>query len=117
MVGPSTTPSKSKGKQLALSSEESYDEHSSGLKEILIKPEGIYRRTWIRTGAIAPIDYNLLAKGIEANDEHSAVAESHSSNSYVKTEAFAYMTNTLEKMAISSEIIKESQWLERVKSG
>ena len=41
MVGPSTTPSKSKGKQLVLSSEESDTKHSSGLKEILIEPEGI----------------------------------------------------------------------------
>jgi len=42
MVGPSTTLSKSKGKQLALSSEESDVEFSSDLKEILIEPERIY---------------------------------------------------------------------------
>jgi len=42
MVGPSTTPSNSKGKQLAYSFDESDTEHSSGLKEILIKPEGLY---------------------------------------------------------------------------
>ena len=35
MLGPTTTPSKSKGKQLAISSEESNLERSSGLKEIL----------------------------------------------------------------------------------
>jgi len=33
MMGPSTTPSKSKGKQLAISSEESDVEPLSGLKE------------------------------------------------------------------------------------
>jgi len=41
MVGSSTTPSKSKGKQLTISSGESDIELSSGLKEILIEPEGI----------------------------------------------------------------------------
>jgi len=41
----------------------------------------------------------LLAKGIKANDEHSAITKSHSLNSYVKTKAFAYMANTSEKMA------------------
>jgi len=64
MVGASTTPSKSKGKQLALSSEESNAERSPGLKEILIEPEGIYRHTWIQTGIIASVNYNLLARGI-----------------------------------------------------
>ena len=88
-MGPSITPSKSKGKQLAFSSEESDTECSSGLKEILIEPEEIYRRTQIRTEAIAPIDYNLLARGIETDDEHSAIVGSHSSNSYRETEAFA----------------------------
>jgi len=39
MVGPSTTPSKSKRKQLAISSEDSDAERSSGLKETLIEPE------------------------------------------------------------------------------
>jgi len=47
MVGPSATPSKSKGKQLALSSKESDTECFSGLKEILLEPKEIYRRTRI----------------------------------------------------------------------
>ena len=64
MVGPNTTPSKSTGKQLALSSEESNTEHFSDLKEILIELEEIYRRTRIRTGTITPIDYNLLATNV-----------------------------------------------------
>jgi len=89
MAGLGTTLSKSKGKQLALSSEESYTKRSSGLKEILIELEGIYRRTWIRTRAIALIDYNLLAREIEVNGQHSTIVKSHSSNSYVETEAFA----------------------------
>jgi len=43
-VGPGT-PSKSKEKQLALSSEDPDAEYFLGLKEILFKPEGIYRYT------------------------------------------------------------------------
>ena len=61
MVGPSITPSKSKEKQLALSSKESDIEHSSSLKEISIEPEEIYQHTQIRTGAVVPIDYKSLA--------------------------------------------------------
>ena len=99
MVGLSTTLSKSKGKQLAFSSKESGAEYSSGLKEILIEPKRIYRHTQIRTGAIAPIDYNSLAKGNESNGEHSAIVESHSSNSLVEEEAFAYMAGTPEEIA------------------
>ena len=95
MVGPSITPSKSKGKQLALSSEDSDAECSSGLKEILIKAEGIYQCTRIRTGTISPVDYNALARGIEVSDEHSAIAKSQSSNSYMEKKAFAYMAETL----------------------
>jgi len=45
MMGPSITPCKLKGKQLALSSEESNTERFSGLKEKLIEPEEIYQRT------------------------------------------------------------------------
>ena len=99
MVDPSATSSKSKGKQLALSSEESDIECLPGLKEILIEPEGIDRRTRIQIGAITPIDYNLLAREIEANDKHSVIVESHSSNSYEETHAFTYMTGTLEEVA------------------
>ena len=77
MVGPSTTPSKSKGKQLAFSFEELDTKRSSGLKEILVEPEGIYWHTRIWTGAIALIDYNSLARGIEADDEHFAIVGSH----------------------------------------
>ena len=96
MVDPSTTPSKLKGKQLAMSSEKSDTERFSGLKEILIESEEIYEHTRIRTGAITPIDYNLPAKGNETDDEHSAIVGSYSSNSYRETKAFAYMADILE---------------------
>ena len=99
MVGPRTTPSKSKGKQFAFSSEESNTERSSGLKEIMIEPERIYQHTRIRTGGVIPIDYNSLARGIETDDEHSTIVGSHSSNSYMETEAFAYMADIPEEIA------------------
>ena len=70
-----------------------------GLKEILIEPEGIYRRTQIQTGTIVQIDYNMLAKGIELNDDRSAIAESHSSNSYMEKMVFAYMVSTPKELA------------------
>jgi len=53
---------------LALKSEESDVERSSGLKEILIEPEAIYQRTHIRTGSITSVHYNALARGIKVND-------------------------------------------------
>jgi len=40
-----------------------------------------------------------LAKDIESNEEHSPIAESHSSNSYVEKEACAYVANTPEEIA------------------
>ena len=70
MVCPSTMPSKSKGRQIALSSEELDVKCSSGLKEILIESERIYQRTRIQIGVITLVDYNAMAKGIEANDHH-----------------------------------------------
>jgi len=73
MMGPSFTPSKSKGKQLAVSSEESDADQSPDLKDVLIEPEGVYYHTRTRTGTIAPVDYSLLARRIELNDENSAI--------------------------------------------
>ena len=90
MVGQGATTSKSKGKQLALSSEDFDAKYSSGLKEILTEPEGIYRNARIRTEAMTSVDYNDLTKGIEVNEEHSAITESQSYNSYKETEAFTY---------------------------
>jgi len=41
MVGSSFTPSKSKRKQLAVSSEESDADRSTGLKDVIVKPEEV----------------------------------------------------------------------------
>ena len=70
MVGPCTTLSKSKGKQLVVCSGESDDEPSSGLKEILCELEGVYQHIRIRTGTIALVNYSALTRGIEVNDTH-----------------------------------------------
>ena len=64
-----------------------------------IEPEGVYRHTRTRTGVIPLIDYNALARGIEVNDLHSAIAESQVSNSSIEKEAFIYMTSTPEETA------------------
>ena len=88
MVGPSTTPSKTKGKQPIVSSDESDTE-----------PEGVYRHTRTRTGVIALVDCSALARGIEVSESHSAITELHASNFSVKNEAFAYIASNLEEMA------------------
>jgi len=80
MVGPSTTPSRSKEKQSIVSSEESDTES-----------EGVYRHTHTRTGTVVPVDYSALARGIEVSESHFAIAESQASNSFVEKEAFAYL--------------------------
>ena len=73
MVELSSTPSKSKWKQLAVSSEELNVDRSTGLKDILVKPKGVYQHTRTHMGTIVSVDYSLLAKEIEVNDEHSAI--------------------------------------------
>jgi len=73
MVGPNTTPSRTKGKQPIDSSDESDTE-----------PEGVYRHTRTRTGVIAPVDYSDLAHGIEVSESHFAIVESQASNSSVE---------------------------------
>ena len=65
--------SRSRGKQPAVCSDESDTE-----------PERVYRHTRTRTGVIPPINYNALARGIEVNDSHSAIAESQASNSSIE---------------------------------
>ena len=87
-MDPSITPSRSKGKQQIVSSDE-FD----------AKPKRVYRHTCTRTGVVAPVDYSALARGIQVNESHSAIAESQASNSSVEKEAFAYMANTPEEMA------------------
>jgi len=99
MVGPSTTPSTSKGKQPAISSDESDTEPSSGFREILIKPEGVYQHNRIRIGAISPVEYSARARGIEVSEAHFAIMRSQVSISSIEKEAFAYMAGTSEEVA------------------
>jgi len=68
------------------------------LKEILIQPGEIYQRARNRIEAITLVDYNVLARGIEASDEYSAIGESQSPNSYMEKKAFAYMAGTPEEV-------------------
>jgi len=88
MVGPSITPSRRKGKQPIVNSDESDTE-----------PEGVYRHTHTQTCVVAPVDYSALAWGIEASESYSAIVESQASNSSVEKEAFAYIASTPEEMA------------------
>jgi len=87
VVDPCTTPSKTKKKQPIVSSDESDT-----------KPEGVYRHTCTRTGVIAPVDYSVLARGIEVSELHSVIVESQASNSSVEKEAFAYIEITSKEM-------------------
>ena len=57
----------------------------------------MYRHTRTWTGAVAPINYSALARGIEVNKSHSVVTESQASNSSIEKEAFVYMINTPEE--------------------
>ena len=50
-------------------------------------------------GTISPIDYSLLAREIEVNDEHSAINESLSLISSSEIIAFSYMAGTPEEVA------------------
>ena len=84
---------------MAISLEESDTDRSLGLKDALAEPEGVYQHTRTCLGMIAPIDCSLLARGIEVNDEHSAIIESRSLNSSSKTISFAYMAGTPEVVA------------------
>ena len=118
MVGPSTTLSKSKENQLAIISKEFDFELFSGLKEILIKPEGICQHTRIQAGAITSVDYNAFVRGVETSNEYSTIADSQSSNSYMEKETFAFMAKTLEKVTNIFEeqarVQKEQQKMLRV---
>jgi len=71
IVGSSTMPNRTKGKQLIVSSDESDTE-----------PEGVYRHTRTRTSATTPVDYSALARDIEVSEAHSTIAESQVSNSF-----------------------------------
>ena len=99
MVGPSIMSIKSKGKQPVVSSDESDNEPSSDLREILIKPEGLYQHAHIQMGAIISVNYSAMARGIEVSEAHSTIAGSQASNSSIEKEAFAYMADTFEEVA------------------
>jgi len=88
MIGPSTMPSRTKGKKIIVSSDESDTE-----------PEGVHRQTRTQTGVTAPADYSALAWGIEVSESHSSIVESQASNSSVDKEAFVYMAGTPKEMA------------------
>ena len=64
-----------------------------------MEPEGVFKRTQTRRGIIAPLDYKGLAEGSQIKDEYSTIAESQSSCSSMKNQAFANMVGTLEEMA------------------
>jgi len=59
-------------------------------------------------GSKLEIDYNSLVRGIESDDEHSAIVTSHSSNSFREIEAFTYMAD------IAEEIVKKFEEQARV---
>ena len=79
--------SRSREKQPAVSFNESDTE-----------PEGMYRHTRTWTGAVSPINYNALTRGIEVSEFHSAIVESHASNSSVEKETFVCMASTCAEM-------------------
>jgi len=81
MVGSCTTLSKSKGKQPVVCPGESDGEPSFDLKEILSKSKGVYQHTRILTGTIALVNYSALARGVDMNGAHPAIAKSRASNS------------------------------------
>ena len=45
------------------------------------------------------MNYSVLTRGIEVNEEYPTIAESQASNSSTEKETFAYMTGTPEKVA------------------
>jgi len=109
MVGSSSTPSKFKGKQLAVSSEETAADRSPGLKDSLVEPKGVYWHTRTHMRTIDPVDYSLLSRGIEVNDEHSTIIESQSSNSSSETTAYAHWRELLRKWPGNSKSRPESK--------
>ena len=59
----------------------------------------VYQHTRILTGTIALVNFSALARVIEVNKAHPAIAESQASNSSTKKEAFAYMAGTPKEVA------------------
>ena len=60
-------------------------------------------------GTIALIDYSLLARRIEVNDELSTIIESQSLNSSSEIATFAYIAGTPEEVARQFEEQPESK--------
>jgi len=83
MMGPTTTPNRTKGKQPTVN----FDESDTEMK-------GVYHHTRTQTGTIAPVDYSALDQGIEVSEAHSAIVESQVLNSSVEKEAFTYIAGT-----------------------
>ncbi|ONK77795.1 uncharacterized protein A4U43_C02F10740 [Asparagus officinalis] len=88
-----------RGRSSTLSSDGSETDHSPSVREITNEFEGIYQRTRTRTGAIPPINYQSLARGTNSDDEHSAIAESQSSSSFVGHESFVHMAEHSEDLS------------------
>ena len=59
----------------------------------------MYQHTRIQTGIITLINYSALAKGIDVNEAHPAIAESQTSSSSTEKKAFTYMAVTPEEVA------------------
>jgi len=98
MVGLCTTPSKSKGKQPIIYSSKLMMNLLLVWKKYWVNQK-VYQHTRILTGTIALVNFSTLARVIEVNKAHPAIAESQASNSSTKKEAFAYMAGTPKEVA------------------
>ena len=88
-----------RGKASGPSSDDSETSRSPTVREIANEFEGIYQRTWTRMGAIPPVNYRRLARGTNSDDEHSAIAESQSSSSFIGHESFTHMAEYSEDLS------------------
>jgi len=59
---------------------------------------------------MTPVNYSLLARGIEVNDEHFAIIEFQFLNSSSETTAFAYMRELPREWPSDSKSKPESKW-------
>ena len=74
----------------------------------------MYRHTRIRTGTITPVNYSALARGVDVNEAHPAIAKSHTFISSAEKETFAYTAGTLEEM---TKRIEEQAQVQREQFG
>ena len=110
MVGPSSSPSMSKGKQLAVSSEESDVDRSSGLKGILLNLRGGLPTQSNLHGNNCPGRLQSIGQGVKVNDEHSAIIESQFLYSNSKTTILTSMAGIPKEVARQFE---EQAWVQR----